>query len=69
MSWSSSWAATTSPVVRPRDTEGTAAGHYDGQSCLSFKSQSQYPLENTRLADKTEDGYRCASVSNKTNMA
>ena len=22
-----------------------------------------------RLADKTEDGYRCASVSNKTNMA
>ena len=55
--------------VRPRDTEGTAAGHYDGQSCLSFKSQSQYPLENMQLADKTEDGYRRASVSIKTNMA
>ena len=55
--------------VKPKTTEGTAAEHYDGQSCLSFKSQSQYTLENIHLADKTEDGYRCASVANKTNLA
>ena len=26
-------------------------------------------MENIRLADKTEDGYRCASGGNKTNLA